>query len=149
MQLLSKINAYLAFTVFFLIGTVAGLSANLGWGLTLGTSLTLLVAIFGFAVAIYQSYTTRKHNRLLVKPHLIFNSSFTNTTLEGSYTYALKVKNVGLGPAIIVRYDISPGSELELDGQSIFDSLVRHANKYFKSNGAAHVWRASLIMIML
>jgi hypothetical protein len=135
---LSKINLCLAFTVIFLVGVIVGLSANFGWGLPLGTSLTLLIAIFGFGVAIYQSHATRTHNRLLIKPHLIFKSSFANTILEGFYTYTLKVKNVGLGPAVILKYSISLGDELELDGHTIFDALVRDANKHFNANGAAH-----------
>jgi len=137
MKLLSKINICLAFIVFFLFGIVVGQSVSLGWGLPLGTSLTLLVAVSGFGVAIYQSYAARKHNRLLVKPHLVFDSTFSSTTKEGFYTYALKVKNVGLGPAIITNYSISLGDKVELDGYTVFDALVRCSNVYFKANGSA------------
>ncbi|EPM99876.1 hypothetical protein A253_27127, partial [Pseudomonas syringae pv. actinidiae ICMP 19102] len=40
-----------------------------------------------------------RHNRILVVPHLIYQSQFSSFTMEGFYTYSLKVKNVGLGPA--------------------------------------------------
>lgn len=131
MRYLSKLNIFLLILVFFLIGACVGQSINLGWGLPLGTTLTLVVAVLGFGVAIYQSYSTRKHNRLLIKPHLIFCSTLDTIAREGFYTYVLKVKNVGLGPAIIKKCSVSFCSGEQLDGATVYDALVEKAKCVF------------------
>lgn len=137
MRHLSKINIFLALLLSFLIGSLFGLSVNLGWGLPLGTTLTLVVTVLGFGVAFYQSYATRRHNRLLVKPHLILTNPFTSLELAGYYTYSLKVRNVGLGPALIENYSLSIGDELEIKNHAILETLIKYANKHFKAKGKA------------
>jgi len=135
---LSKFDVSITLLVVILSSLIVGQSINLGWGLPLGTTLTCFIAALGFGVAIYQSYATRKHNRLLVKPHLIFNSQFNSTTLDGHYTYTLKVKNVGLGPSIIDRYLITLGDTIELDGHTVFERFVTLVNEHFQTKGLAH-----------
>lgn len=52
-------------------------------------------------------YATRKHNRILVKPRLMFNSYFKSEKDTDCYEYGLIVKNVGFGPAIIKKYTVT------------------------------------------
>ncbi|MCF5775523.1 hypothetical protein GIV40_00275 [Pseudomonas poae] len=74
----------------------------------------------------------------MVKPHLIFDSKYNSTTLDGYYTYTLKVKNVGLGPSIIDRYTIILDGAAELDGHSVFEKFTTLVNKHFEAKGLAH-----------
>ncbi|RJX46220.1 hypothetical protein C6380_29450, partial [Pseudomonas syringae pv. actinidiae] len=55
-------------------------------------------------------------------PHLIYQSQFSSFTMEGFYTYSLKVKNVGLGPAVIKGYSINFEGEKQPNGHSIFET---------------------------
>lgn len=135
MQHLSKTNITLTLLLFFLIGSLFGLSVNLGWGLPLGTTLTLVVAVLGFGVALYQSYATRKHNRLLVKPHLTINQNFSSTELEGFYTLSLKLKNSGLGPALIENFLIAIGKDGNIRNGSLLETIQKHAREQLKAEG--------------
>lgn len=135
MQHLSMINTILALLLFFLVGTLVGLSVNLGWGLPLGTSLTLVITTLGFGVAFYQSYASRKHNRLLVKPHLVMKSPMSSIHLEGYYTFLLKVKNYGLGPALIENFSISIGEHGNVANGTLFDTIRKHAREHFCAKG--------------
>jgi hypothetical protein len=135
MRHLSKINVTLALILSFLIGSLVGLSVNLGWGLPLGTSLTLVIATLGFGVAFYQSYSTRKHNRLLVKPHLLIKSPISSIQLEGYYTFTLMVKNSGLGPALIKKFSISIGDDGEIVNGTLLDTIRKHARDHFSAKG--------------
>jgi hypothetical protein len=57
--------------------------------------------------------------------------------LEGFYTYSLKVKNVGLGPAIIKNYDVNLGNEKHPNGHSIFEMWVVFVNAQLSAKGKA------------
>lgn len=138
MVLLSKFDILITLFVVIFSSIIVGQSISLGWGLPLGTTLTCIIAALGFGVAIYQSYATRKHNRLLVKPHLIFESKFNSTTIKDNYTYTLKVRNVGLGPSIIDRYIIILGGGAELDGHTVFEKFATLVNEHFQAKGLAH-----------
>ncbi|WP_308907912.1 hypothetical protein [Pseudomonas canadensis] len=135
MRHLSKINIFLALLLSFLIGSLFGLSVNLGWGLPLGTTLTLVVAVLGFGVAFYQSYATRKHNRLLVRPHLTVSQNFSSTELEGFYTLSLKVKNSGLGPALLEKFSIAIGQDGIIRRGSLLEAIQKHASDQLKAKG--------------
>ena len=137
MRHITLLNSILLLLACFLLGTIVGQSLSLGWGLPIGTTLTCLIAALAFVVAAYQSYSTHRHNRILVVPHLIFQSQFNSVTLEGFYTYSLKVKNVGLGPAIIKRYDIKLGDEKRPNGHSIFEMWVNFVNANLNAKGTA------------
>ena len=128
----------LALLLAFILGFVTGQSLELGWGLPLGTSLTFFVASVGLCATLYHSYAVRRHNRLLVRPHLIFDSQFNNTSLDGNYTYQLRVKNVGLGPAIITNYAISFEGTEDLDPHTVFEEWVRLVNRCTPAEGKAH-----------
>ncbi|MDO8343229.1 MAG: hypothetical protein Q7T48_08540 [Cellvibrio sp.] len=124
--------------LIFILGFVFGQSVDLGWGLPLGTSLALFIACLGFFVTLYSSLLSRRHNRLLVKPHLIFDSMFDSSYREDHHTYTLKVKNVGLGPAIIEKYKISLNQVGELNHHSVFEELLKMVNKNTQANGRAY-----------
>ena len=124
--------------LIFIFGFVFGQSIDLGWGLPLGTSLTLFIACLGLFITLYNSYLSRRHNILLVKPHLIFDSMFDSSHREDHHTYTLKIKNVGLGPALIENYKISLNKVSELDPHSVFEELLRMVNKNTPAKGRAH-----------
>lgn len=130
--------AALTAILIFILGFVFGHSIDLGWGLPLGTSLTLFIACLGLFVTLYNSFSSRRHNRLSVMPHLIFDSMFDSSYRDGHHTYTLKVKNVGLGPAIIDSYVISLDQVGNLGPHSVFEELLRMVNKHTPAKGRAH-----------
>ncbi len=127
--------AALSAALLLILGFVFGISFGNGWGLPLGTSLALFIAALGLFVTLYNSYVSRKHFQLSVKPHLIFDSTFDSVTEDGFFTYSLKVKNVGLGPAIIESYKISLDKNENLNAHTVFEELVRMANKHISKKG--------------
>ena len=128
----------LSILLMFILGFVTGQSIDLGWGLPLGTSLTCLIAALGLVATLHHSYAARKHNRLSVRPHLIFNSQFNSGVLSGHQTFTLKVKNVGLGPAIIEKYIISFEGTNELNAHTVFEQLLKMVNNNTPAHGKAH-----------
>lgn len=135
MRHIAKINTILALILSFIIGSLFGLSVELGWGLPLGTSLTLVIATLGFGVALYQSYATRKHNRLLVKPHLTLTLPFSSIELDGFYSFSVRVKNSGLGPALIEKFSISIGEDDNIAYGSLIETVQKHAREQFNAKG--------------
>ena len=121
-----------------ILGFLFGQSLELGWGLPLGTSLTLFIASLGLFVTLHNSFSARRHNRLSVKPHLILDSLFDSSYRDDHHTYTLKVKNVGLGPAIINAYTISLDSVANIDPHSVFEELLRMVNKHTPAKGRSH-----------
>ncbi len=61
----------------------------------------VFIAIAAVAVAIWQMWEMRKHNRLSVKPHLYFSTHSVLGEPAG-----LRVTNGGLGPAIIKSFSL-------------------------------------------
>lgn len=137
MRHMTLFNSALLLLAFFLMGTIVGQSFSLGWGLPIGTTLTCIIAALAFIVAAYQYYSTHRHNRILVEPHLIFQSQFNSVALDGYYTYSLKVKNVGMGPAVIKRYDIKLGNDEQPSGHSVFEVWVKFVNDHLNAKGEA------------
>ncbi len=62
----------------------------------------VFTAIAAVAVAIWQMWEMRKHNRLSVKPHLYFSTYSVLGEAAG-----LRVTNGGLGPAIIKSFSLA------------------------------------------
>lgn len=60
---------------------------------------TVLIAALAFFVAIFQTYTTHKHNERMVTPHL---GGYWESDHD-DYTYIYTITNNGLGPAIIKK----------------------------------------------
>lgn len=62
----------------------------------------LIIAVAAFFIAFWQVITTRKHNKLSVVPHLVFERNVD----ERSMIVKIILKNNGIGPAIIKSYDV-------------------------------------------
>jgi hypothetical protein len=84
--------------------------------------LDLIVAILALVTAVLSAYATRVHNRLSVKPLLNISLDFS----EGKV--GLKVKNCGVGPAIIKTIQVRFQNEL-FDGSKM-DWGVKIGNEY-------------------
>lgn len=65
-----------------------------------GAISSAAIAVFAFFTTTWQAITTRKHNRLSVKPML---STWT-TTAPDRYTF--KLSNIGVGPALIKSFHV-------------------------------------------
>ena len=67
--------------------------------------IATLIATLSVAIAVWEGVETRTHNRLSVKPILIFNKTFniSKDPTDGSSqtTMTLSVVNRGLGPAVV------------------------------------------------
>lgn len=66
------------------------------------SSCALIVAFLAFLVTVWQSFLSRKHNRLSVKPIL----EVENHMASNVKTMGLKIENCGVGPAIIKEIEI-------------------------------------------
>ena len=73
---------------------------------------SVFIACMALFVAVWQGYATRKHNRLSIKPILHTSLDFS----EGKVS--LRVKNCGVGPAIIKTIQVNFHNEL-FDGSKI------------------------------
>lgn len=60
---------------------------------------TLVIATLAFYVTVFQTYTTHRHNKKLVTPHL--GGYWETDHKRAAYIYT--IKNNGLGPAIIKK----------------------------------------------
>ncbi len=70
---------------------------------------SVIVAVVALVATFWQAWLAHKHNRLSVRPLLIWHSSRTNNA--HSSRIAFSVKNHGLGPAIVEeRYFTKDGS---------------------------------------
>ena len=75
------------------------------------------IALFALLLTFYQSYLTRKHNRLSVKPHLTVFSEFEYS--NKIFTWNVTLTNCGLGPAIIDSYRVATDQFSTTSGDSI------------------------------
>lgn len=64
--------------------------------------VSVLIAVCAFIITVWQTWVTRKHNRLSVKPWL---STWVETN-SIPYSYEIRLNNIGIGPAIINSFDI-------------------------------------------
>ena len=83
--------------------------------------IATFIALLSVAIAVWEGVETRTHNRLSVKPILVFSKTYNVLkTADGKTdrtTMTLDLINRGLGPAIIRRFDI-----LSADGKRRFAS---------------------------
>ncbi len=63
----------------------------------IGTFIAIFIASLALGVTFWQLWVQRKHNRMSVKPYLVFNRIESVVAHE----MAIVLKNAGLGPAII------------------------------------------------
>jgi hypothetical protein len=64
---------------------------------------SVVVAVFAFFATAYQGWIARHHNRLSVRPHLVWHVGRRDTHNSAGIVYS--VQNLGLGPAIVTdRY---------------------------------------------
>ncbi|QUE76048.1 hypothetical protein [Stutzerimonas stutzeri] len=92
----------------FMFGFLVAASFNVGWGLSIGEIASLFVASAAFFISTYQTYTTRLHNRLTVKPKISINISLST---GNSPSVGFFVKNSGTGPAVIESIELIKGNE--------------------------------------
>ena len=76
----------------------------------------VIVALVALFIALFEARSTRKHNRLSVKPYFVFRRDANGETLEGK----LILENKGLGPAVVKRFVV------QIDGKEI--ELISHEN---------------------
>lgn len=70
----------------------------------LGDNAAETIALCALLLTVYQFIATRKHNRLMVTPHLCLS---TNTSQSDSeYEFEALIKNNGIGPAIIKAFKL-------------------------------------------
>jgi len=70
----------------------------------LGNNAAEVIALCALVFTAYQAYTTRRHNKLSVKPHL--TTFVTGDRSADKFSFSAKLMNNGLGPAIIKSYQI-------------------------------------------
>ena len=89
--------------------------------------LALLVALAAFAVAFWQGWLTRQHNRLSVRPRLSFVVSFGDHALP----FGVHLVNNGVGPAFITDFSIV------VDGKVLSRPRYREWPEAWKTAGFA------------
>lgn len=82
-----------------------------------------VIALCALGLAIYQAFSTRRHNRLSVRPRLFV---VPNRALSpGIGTFSVTLRNGGLGPALISGFEVlldkKPAS---LDDRNIATALI-------------------------
>jgi hypothetical protein len=58
-----------------------------------------VVAVLALAATLWQGYLTRQHNRLSVRPLLVWH--LTREATDEGMTVAYSIRNLGLGPAVV------------------------------------------------
>lgn len=89
---------------FFAYGFLFATAFELGWGLSIGETSSLALASAAFLTAAYQTYMSRQHNRVSVRPKIKIIPSLAH---KSSDTIGIFVKNQGIGPAIIEDLTLS------------------------------------------
>lgn len=75
---------------------------------------TILIALIALGLTIWQARTTQKHNRLSLKPHLMFDVRYDNESPQ----IHIILKNSGVGPAYVTDYSVT------LDGNPYTGSML-------------------------
>lgn len=69
---------------------------------------SVLVAVLAFLATAWQGWLAHRHNRLSVRPHLVWHISRRNDQSSCGIVYSLR--NLGLGPAVVLdRYFTKDG----------------------------------------
>jgi len=133
---------------YLLIATVTGFaiaqSWDAGWGLSLGVSLTVVIAVLSLVTTLHHSYSVRAHNRLQVRPHFVLDSTFNSITKEGYQTYRLSVRNVGLGPGVVSKYDVKVSKVPVGNSDQVFVEFLKLVNVEASAKGKAEVFAGYL-----
>ncbi len=79
-----------------------------------GDISTILIALIALGLTIWQARTTQKHNRLSLRPHLMFDVRYD----EESPQIHIVLKNSGVGPAYVTDYSVT------LDGKPYTGSML-------------------------
>jgi len=86
---------------------------------------TLLVAACALFLTINGSRATRRHNRLSVQPRLSAFAETTENAVSGVAIYKVALRNSGLGPAFIKRFEVLwDGNVLKVDSPEDFQMEV-------------------------
>lgn len=80
----------------------------------LGSNSQPIIAVLAMFVAVWAGYSSRRHNRLSVRPELMQYSEAS----EGDLIFRLGVRNSGLGPARILSFGITHKNQL-IDGSGV------------------------------
>lgn len=83
---------------------------NCAWD-WVGDNVAAIIAVCALGFTAYQTYTTRRHNRLMVRPKLDLIGNRVLGSDRGKIS--LSIMNNGLGPAIIEAFDVT------VDGKAI------------------------------
>lgn len=94
--------------------------------MTIYEVVSITIAICAIAVAVSETYLTRKHNRLSVRPSLHFDIMHSKGELRVS------IKNKGLGPAIIKSFRVF------FNGEELVGSAYEIANEISDELEIAH-----------
>ena len=82
---------------------------------------TVVIALVALIVAVWQAHAMRIHNRLSVKPHLVFDRISDTGSLEAK----IVLSNNGVGPAIIKDFSVQfDGSIVQLSGPGIWEGIM-------------------------
>jgi hypothetical protein len=86
-----------------------------------GDNAEALIALSALGLAIWQGIVQRLHNRLSVKPHLMFD----RITQNHSPQIQIFLTNKGIGPAVITKFLISlDGKEVDVSPQSVWNNIL-------------------------
>ena len=91
----------------------------------IGSNASELIAIAALTLAIWQGYIARRHNKLSVRPHLSFVSTFSHKAPH----ILVDLKNNGIGTAIITEYIVILDGEIQKKNST---SYVREACEKLK-----------------
>lgn len=86
---------------------------------------SVLIAVAALGVAVYQSYLSRFHNKLSVKP-LITDSSWTD---DDRYEFCYRIQNNGLGTAVIKSF-----TYFWADKEITVDALIKLIKSYLSDS---------------
>jgi hypothetical protein len=121
--------AVLIFFAGFMVGAMFGSYLSSSFQITAGQILLGCVGVVGLAAPIYNSWIARSHNRLQVRPLLMYQQ-IIETENNNDFIYSVSIINNGLGPAIIDAceyvYDdkkINTATDLSIE---IVDTLQNH-----------------------
>lgn len=78
-------------------------SLDIAWQFV-GDNWAAIIAVCALGVSFYQASATRRHNRLSVRPHLVVSADKSND--NGRAMFVARLKNNGLGPAVVRKYEI-------------------------------------------
>ncbi len=80
---------------------------------------TVIIAVAALFVVVWQTWATRKHNRLSVKPLLDINQ----VVRKADSTVRLDLENNGVGPAIIKELEVL------IDGRKVEETVLKNWKK--------------------